>query len=532
MSLDLFFIENLLFQSSTFTAIFISLLLFLYTHSFITRNRKGLTKSLPWSSPPEAGGAWPLIGHLHLLGGAQPPHVTLAKMAEKYGPIFTIRLGVHKTLVVSSKEMARECFTINDKAFASRPTGIAFEVLGYNYSMIGFCSYGPYWRHVRKLATIGILSARRTEMLKHIMESEVKFAMKESYYLWRTKKTCSEKVTEMKKWIGDITLNIMFRIVMGKRFGGVGDEENERLRKAVRELFELSGSFSISDAMPYLRWLDLDGKEKAMKRTLDELDYFVRIWLEEHKRKTVCDAGEQKDHHHADFMDALLSTVDQEFDGRDPDTIIKTTCLAMIIGGTDTTTGTVTWALSLLLNNQNVLNKVRDELDSKIGRVKKEVEVSDLNNLVYLQAVMKETLRLYPAVPLGAPHESVEDCNIGGYYIPAGTRLLTNISKIHRDPILYHDPLEFRPERFLTVHKDTDFKGQHFEFIPFGAGRRICPGISFGLQMMQLMLANLLLGFDIVTADGKPVDMVEEVGLTSIKASPLNVILAPRLGVN
>ncbi|RYR25746.1 hypothetical protein Ahy_B02g059740 isoform B [Arachis hypogaea] len=342
-------------------------------------------------------------------------------------------------------------------------------------------------------------------------------------------------VTEMKKWIGDITLNIMFRIVVGKRFGVVvgsdcgGNEENVRLWKAVRELFELSGSFSISDAMPYLRWLDLDGKEKAMKRTRDELDYFVRIWLDEHKWKRLYGVGKQKDHHHDDFMDTLLSTVDEEFDGRDPDTIIKTTCLAMIIGGTDTTTGTVTWALSLLLNNRNVLNKVRDELDSQIGRKKMAVEESDLNSLVYLQAVIKETMRLYPAVPLGAPHESMEDCNIGGYHIPAGTRLLTNISKIHRDPTIYDDPLEFRPERFLKEHKDIDFKGHNFEFIPFGAGRRMCPGIPFGLQMMQLMLANLLHGFDIVTVDGKPVDMVEEVGLTSVKASPLHVILTPRL---
>ena len=167
--------ENLLSHSTIFTIF--GLLLFLYAISSSIR-RRGHKKA-----PPEAGGAWPLIGHLHLVGGSQPPHVTLGNMADKYGPVFTIRLGVHKTLVVSSSEMAKECFTVNDKAFASHPNSVGSEVLGYNYSMIGFSPYGPYWRHVRKLATLEVLSTHRTQMLKHVMESEVKTVMKESYDL-------------------------------------------------------------------------------------------------------------------------------------------------------------------------------------------------------------------------------------------------------------------------------------------------------------------------------------------------------------
>ncbi|XP_061370693.1 flavonoid-6-hydroxylase-like [Gastrolobium bilobum] len=157
---------------------------------------------------------------------------------------------------------------------------------------------------------------------------------------------------------------------------------------------------------------------------------------------------------------------------------------------------------------------------------------SDLQKLEYLQAILKETLRLYPPGPLSVPHESMEDCIVGGYHVPAGTRLLTNISKIQRDPLLYVHPLEFRPERFLTTHKDIDVRGQHFELIPFGAGRRMCPGLSFALQTMQLTLATLLQGFDIATLDGGPVDMLERVGLTNIKASPLRVILTPRLSAH
>nr|POE70888.1 cytochrome p450 82a4 [Quercus suber] len=124
-------------------------------------------------------------------------------------------------------------------------------------------------------------------------------------------------------------------------------------------------------------------------------------------------------------------------------------------------------------------------------------------------------MRLYPAAPLLVPHESLEDCTLAGYNIPSGTRLIVNVSKLHQDPNVWVDPPEFRPERFLTTHKDVDVKGQHFELIPFGSGRRMCPGISFALQVTQLTLATLLHAF--------------EIGLTNLIATPLEFNLTPRL---
>ncbi|XP_047152889.1 cytochrome P450 CYP82D47-like [Vigna umbellata] len=521
------FHENPLTQYTVpLTISFFCLFLFLFVFSSLSRKPKNHSAATR-KAPPEASGTWPLIGHLHLLGGSKPPHVTLGHMADKYGPIFTLRLGAHKTLVVSDWKMAKECFTVNDRAFASRPKSMAFELLGYNFSMVGFSPYGSYWRHVRKIATLELLSSHRIDTLKHVMDAEVKAAMKDSYNLWLKKK---DGGSEMKRWFGDITLNIMFRTVVGKRFasdGGV-NEENERLRKALREWFDLSGSFEVSDSLPYLRWLDLDCIEKKMKRTAKELDGFVQNWLEEHKRNRGCDLGEWK--HNQDLMHVLLGLAEQgeEFDGHDPDTTIKATCLALILAGSDTTTGTLVWGLSLLLNNPEILKKAIHELDTEVGR-ERMVEISDLKKLKYLDAIIKETLRLYPPAPLSLPHESMENCTVGGYDVASGTRLLTNLSKLQRDPSLYPNPLEFCPERFLTTHKEVDVKGQHFELIPFGAGRRMCPGISFSLQATQLTLATLLHGFDIVTIDGGPVDMAEQIGFTSIRASPLQVILSPRL---
>jgi len=188
----------------------------------------------------------------------------------------------------------------------------------------------------------------------------------------------------------------------------------------------------------------------------------------------------------------------------------------------------LTWALALLVNNPEILNKAIEELDREIGKGKM-VDISDLKKLDYMRCIIMETLRLYPPAPLNLIHESTEDCIVGGFHVPKGTRLLTNISKLQRDPFIYPQPLEFLPERFLTTHKNVDVKGQHFELIPFGAGRRMCSGLYFGFQVMQLTLATLLHGFHIATPDGKPVDMLERVGLTNIKASPLQAILTPRL---
>ncbi|MED6218272.1 hypothetical protein PIB30_025193 [Stylosanthes scabra] len=501
-------LENLLSHPALFT---MAVLLFsLFALSLFLSTRHGTRKA-----PPEAAGAWPLIGHLHLLGGPQPPHVTLGNMADKYGPIFTIRIGGRKKLlVVSNSKIAKECFTVNDKALAGRPKMVAFEVLGYDYAIFSFKSYGPYWRSLRKTAILEVLSDHKIHMNSHVMLSEVKTAMKDSY------NNKSMVVTEMDKWFGEISLNVLFRLVVGKRFSGQS-EENERIRKALRDFFDLGASFVVGDAIPWLRWLDLDGGEKAMKKTAKELDEFMQNSLDEHKRSR--NHGAERD-----YMDKLISTIDEGFDGGDVDTIIKATSLTLILAGTDTTTGTLVWALALLLNNRQVLNKAIHELDAHIG-TNRTVEVTDLNNLVYLQAIVKETLRMHPPVVLNLPHESMNDCEVGGYHIPAGTQLWTNIWKIQRDPALYPNPLEFQPERFLETHKDVDLRGQHFELIPFGAGRRICPGMSFGLQMVQLILANVLHGFDIVTVDEKPVDMIERVGITSIKANPLKVILTPRL---
>ncbi|KAF8034243.1 hypothetical protein BT93_C0511 [Corymbia citriodora subsp. variegata] len=478
--------------------------------------------------PPSAASAWPITGHLHLLGGPEPAYINLARMADKYGPIFSVKIGSHRAIVVSGSELAKECFTTNDKAFCNRPKCLAAELLGYNYAMLGFSPYGPYWRHVRKIATLELLSNHTLEKLRDVRESEVRASIKEAY---ERSNAQENSPIEMKSWFHALTFNLIFKMVVGKQYDGTmasGEDkhQNDRCRMALKSFFELSGQFVASDVLPFLRWFDVGGYVKAMKRTAKELDDVVGGWLDEHKSKRACGEAEGD----RDFMDGMLSILGTAdvLPSYDADTINKATCLALISAGTDTTAVTLTWALSLLLNNRHVLKQAQQELDSQIGR-ERQVTESDIKNLVYLQAIIKETMRLYPAAPLSVPHESAEDCTIGGYRVPAGTRLLLNISKLHQDPRVWPAPLEFRPERFLTTQKDLDVRGQNFEYLPFGSGRRMCPGVSFALQVLHIVVATLLHSFEIETASDGPVDMRAGMGVTSPKVTPLEVILTPRL---
>ncbi|KAG4987851.1 hypothetical protein AAZX31_11G058900 [Glycine max] len=487
---------------------------------------------------PQAAGAWPIIGHLHLFNAHQLTHKTLGKMAEKHGPIFTIKLGSYKVLVLSSWEMAKECFTAHDKAFSTRPCVAASKLMGYNYAMFGFTPYGSYWRQVRKLTTIELLSNNRLEPLKDTRTVELDAAIRELYKVW-TREGCPKGgvLVDMKQWFGDLTHNIALRMVGGKSYSGVGDDDHaegeaRRYRRVMRDWVCLFGVFVLSDSFPFLGWLDINGYEKDMKRTASELDALVEGWLEEHKRKRKRKRGlsvngkEEQD----DFMDVMLNVLQgTEISGYDSDTIIKATCLNLILAGTDPTMVTLTWALSLLLNHQMELKRARHELDTLIGKDRK-VEESDIKKLVYLQAVVKETLRLYPPSPIITLRAAMEDCTFScGYHIPAGTQLMVNAWKIHRDGRVWSEPNDFKPERFLTIHKDVDVKGQNYELVPFSSGRRACPGASLALRVVHLTLARLLHSFDVASPSNQVVDMTESFGLTNLKATPLEVLLTPRL---
>ncbi|XXG60267.1 hypothetical protein AAC387_Pa04g2219 [Persea americana] len=481
--------------------------------------------------PPEPAGRLPIIGHLHLL--MRGPGQLLGKlgaMADQYGPTLMVGFGMHRMLVVSSYEAVKDCFTTNDKALSSRPNTAVTEHMGYNHAMFGLAPYGPYWREVHKIVMLQILSNTRLKELKHVRATEIDSRVKHMYRLW----SMNAVPIDLKQWCGEMTLNIVCRMVVGKRCfnyshhddgngGGDDDRDGRRFRKAITQFFNLLGVFVVSDVVPFLKWFDFQGHKRAMKAAAKEMDSLLSMWLDEHRKRRSLAEGEVTNE---DFMDVMLSIIeDDHISGYDRDTTIKATCLSIILGGTEGTSGTLSRAISFVLTNPHVLKKAQQELDIHVGK-DRNVDESDIANLVYLQAILKETLRLTPDSSVSLSRVAMQDCQVDGYHVPAGTRVMVNTWKLHRDPRVWSDPNEFRPERFLTSHAGVEPKGQNFEYIPFGSGRRACPGLSFALQVIHLALARVIHSFDVAAiSQVEPLKM----GVGSGSSDPVQVLFSPRL---
>ncbi|CAN1233752.1 Cytochrome P450 CYP82J17 [Linum perenne] len=324
-------------------------------------------------------------------------------------------------------------------------------------------------------------------------------------------------------------LNIITRMVAGKRYfneksGGGGGRP---IGQVMKEFMLVTGTLVPSDLIPVLGWFGFQGVVKDMKRVSKELDVIMESWVEDHKKKEIVNGGRIDSD--SDLIDVMLHEIkDDVAYGHKRETIVKATAMSLIVAGSDTTSITLSWILSNLLNHKQVLKLAQQEIDDKVG-TDRWVDDSDIENLAYLGAVIKETLRMYPPGPLSVPREASEDITIKGYHVPKGTRFFANFWKLHRDPKVWSNPDEYKPERFLTDNASLEIFGQQFEYLPFGSGRRGCPGINFGMQVTKLTLARLLQGFDWDTPEGKPVDMTEGMGIALPKANPLEVVLTPRL---
>ncbi|KAI3455147.1 hypothetical protein Pfo_011810 [Paulownia fortunei] len=501
-------------------------LLFLVLLCNLWRKDPHNSKDVNSSSPPQPLGAWPIIGHLHLLSGQNHIAYTLGTLADKYGPIFTLWLGMQRAVVVSSHEAVMECFTTNDKCFANRPKSSAGEHLVYDHAAFGFTD-SPYWSEMRKLISLEVASAESFRVIKKLRVSEITTSIRRLYV--EAKSARPSKVV-ISRWVEQMTLNIIVKMIVGKKYEnapahGAKAREVESFREIMRDITYLSGQFVLSDVIPIplLRWMDLQGDIKGMKRVSKELEGIIQNWIDEHSKRRLMKGKEAEDQ---GFIDVILSTIDDKFMINAPRlTIIKTLVVNVTLGGFDTTSVYLTRFLSVLINHKEIMQRAQEEIDIKVGK-QRWVQESDLNNLPYLQAIIKETLRLYPPLPLSIPHEASQDCRLGGYFIPKGTQLFVNLWKLHRYPRFWPEPERFLPERFLTGHAhEVDVTGHQFEFTPFGSGRRSCPGITFAMQVTSFTLARLLQGFDFAA----PVDIIEGLGIGMVRENPLEMLVTPRL---
>ncbi|XP_022987235.1 cytochrome P450 71A25-like [Cucurbita maxima] len=462
------------------------------------------------SSPPSPPTKLPIFGHLLKLGSH--PHITLQSYARRHGPLFLLHLGSKPTIVVSSSEIARDVMKTHDLVFANRPKSSISDKLLYNASDISAAPYGEYWRQMRSVGVLHLLSNKRVQSFRSVREEEVKLMIEKIQ-----RNPISVNLTET---FSGLTNNVVCRVALGAKYG-VG-EDWIKLRSLLLEFLELLGSFGVRDFIPWLGWIDgISGLDAKAKRVAKELDVFLDRVIQDHVDSENRDENSDK---HMDLVDVLLWIQRNNSIGfpLEMDSI-KALILDMFSAGTDTTSTVLEWAMSELFKHPEAMKKLKSEIREISGD--QYVNEDDLDKMHYLKAVMKETLRLHPPIPLLVPRESTQCIKLRGYDIKPKTRVMINAWAIGRDPEVWEEAEEFRPERFMN--SSIDFKGQDFELIPFGAGRRGCPGVEFATVINEIGLANLVHKFEWMLPSGEDLDMTGAFGLTIHRKHPLVATATP-----
>ncbi|GJN31575.1 hypothetical protein PR202_gb19989 [Eleusine coracana subsp. coracana] len=481
----------------------------------------GRRRSLP-PGPP----GLPVLGALPHVGPA--PHAGLAALARKYGPIMYLKMGTCGVVVASSASAARTFLKALDAKYANRPAVASAADITYGRQNMVFADYGPRWKLMRKLASVHLLGARALADWAAVRRDEAGRLVRGVAEAARE----GRPVVVVPEVLVCALANIVGQITVSKRvFDAQGDESNS-YKDMIVSLLTGVGLFNISDFVPVLARLDLQGVQAKLRRIHHQFDALITKLLAEHAATAADRAREGRQ----DFVDKLRASMDDDEEGETITEVnIKGLIFDMFTAGTDTSSIIVEWAMAEMLQNPSVMARLQDELDRVVGRDRR-LEESDLPNLPYLQAVCKEAMRLHPSTPLSLPHFSFDACDVDddelGYHVPANTRLLINIWAIGRDPAAWKAPLEFRPDRFLPGGEaaGVDPLGNYFELIPFGAGRRICAGKLAGMVFVHYFLGTLVHAFEWRLPDGEEkLDMTETFGLALPKAVPLRAVVTPRL---
>ncbi|EEF39163.1 cytochrome P450, putative [Ricinus communis] len=427
----------------------------------------------------------PIIGNLHQLGVL--PHQPLWQYSKKYGPVMLVKLGRVPTVIISSSEAAKELLKTHDLSSCSRPLLTGAGKLSYNYLDIAFTPYGDYWRDMRKLCVLELFSIKRVQSFKFAREEEV------SLLIDSVLKSSSSPVDLSEKAM-TLTANIICRVAFGKSFQERGFG-HERFQEVIREAVALLGSFYAADYFPYVGWIvdRITGLHARLERSFQEFDTFYQKVIDDHIQKGTRDETQQEE----DIIDVLLelekSHRERSGGFQFSKDNIKAILMNIFLAGVHSTATTLVWAMSELIRNPRVIEKAQTEIRNCIGDKRKVCE-SKIEKFEYLKLILKETLRLHPPGPLVVPRETMTQFSINGYDVHPKTRIQVNVWAIGRDPTKWRNPEEFYPERFID--SSVDYRGMHYELLPFGGGRRGCPGISMGIAIVELALANLLFCFN------------------------------------
>ncbi|KAL1542024.1 cytochrome P450 71A9-like [Salvia divinorum] len=449
----------------------------------------------------------PIMGNLHQLG--KLPHRSLQKLSQTHGDLMFLHLGFTPALVVSSADRARDIVKHHDLAFSGRSALYAFGEICYSLSCVSSAPYGAYWREARRIMVLELMTAKRVESFRHIRAEEV------GRVVDFISGTAPDPV-DLSSAVFAMSSSVISRAAFGAAGGG-GAGKGKSFKEILFETQSLVGKFNLADYYPGLGWVNrINGVDRRIAENRRDLEGFFERVIGEHRDRTAADSGD------GNIIDVLLR-VQKESELTDDQ--LKAILLDVFVAGTDTSAATIVWTMTELIRNPTVKRKAQREV-RELAKGKPMVEESDLPRLSYLKQVIKESFRLHPPVPM-VPRETTAPCAIDGgrYHIPAKTRVFFNLAALSADLAVWENPSKFSPERFED--SEVDFRGKHFELLPFGAGRRGCPGINFSIPVVELAVANLLFRFDWKLPEGisaEEVDMNESLGIVMHKKTPLCLI--------
>ncbi|KAK4394863.1 cytochrome [Sesamum angolense] len=475
---------------------FLLYLLGLISLYFIAKWLHKPCKKLP-ASPPKL----PILGNLHQLSALT--HRSLQSLGRKYGPLMLLHFGSRPVIIVQSADAATEIMKTNDLIFADKPGTRTTRRLFYDMKDISVAPYGEYWRKLKSVCILQLLSSKRVQSFNFIREDETAVLVK------KIKSHCqSGSPVNLSELFTSLTNDVICRAAFGRKYSD--GEDGKKFLMLLTELLQLLGSVSIGEFIRCLSWINrVNGFDNRVDKVAKDVDAFLEMVIQEHLNEGLisCCAADQ-DESRENFVDILLNIYKDNDTGVSIDKdSIKAIILDVYAAGTESTPTVLEWAMTELLQHPSVMKKLQTEV-REIVKDKQDITENDLEKMLYLKAVIKETLRFHTPVPLLAPRVARKDVKIMGYDISAGTMVITNAWAIGRDPVSWDEPEKFEPDRF--VNSSIDFKGLDFELIPFGAGRRGCPGIAFAMATIEFVLANLVQKFDWKLPDkGKELDMKE-----------------------
>ncbi|KAK6156308.1 hypothetical protein DH2020_010556 [Rehmannia glutinosa] len=482
--------------------------------------RKSSSNAKKLNLPPGPPG-YPVVGNLFQVARSGKPFFQYVRdLIPKYGPILTLKMGTRTMIIVSSADLAHEALIEKGQVFATRPReNPTRTIFSSNKFTVNAAFYGPVWRSLRRNMVQNMLSAARVKEFRRAREA----AMDTLICRLKAEAAANNDVV----WVLKNARFAVFCILLSMCFGiEMDDETIEKVDQTMKNVLIVLDP-RLDDFLPLLS--PFFSKQRTRVHEVRKQQIETLVPLIEKRRNAIRNPESDKTAASFSYLDTLF---DLKIEGRKSSPTnaeLVTLCSEFLNGGTDTTATAVEWAAARMIENPEIQSRLYDEIRTTVGA--KKVDEKDVENMPYLNAVVKELLRKHPPTYFLLTHAVTEPAKLGGYDILPGTNVEFFSQGISDDPNVWSEPEKFDPDRFFVGREEADITGTTgVKMMPFGAGRRICPGLSMGTVHISLMLARMVQEFEWSGyPDNGKVDLSEKLVFTVVMKNSLRAKIKPRV---